>query len=67
MDVYLVEFACDPKDEIKVYLLDDKMMDDWCQSCPPQDYKHFKTIWHGELEGVLTALNDIREIATHDP
>jgi len=67
MEVWLVEFACDSADEPRVFLLDDKKMDDWCMAEPPQGYKLFRTIWHGELERVITCLNDVRSICEHQP
>ena len=67
MYFYLVEFACDPNDPIRVFLLDEKMYDDWCQCEPQQGYKHFKSLWHGEVESIHSAWNDAREIVIHDP
>lgn len=65
MDMWLVEFACGPEDEAKVFLLDDKKMDDWCDVEPPQGYKLFRTIWRGEIDRVITRLNDAKEMCEH--
>jgi hypothetical protein len=48
---YLVEFACYSEDEVKNYLLDENKHEDWCLCEPQVGYKHFKTIWRGEIEG----------------
>lgn len=52
--VFLVRFACMPDDEVKFYILDEKKHDDWCMAEPPQGYKCFETVWHGEIAGVVT-------------
>jgi hypothetical protein len=67
MDVYIVRFACFPGDEPKNFILDDTKYDDWITAEPPQGYACFERVWHGDIEAVYTALNDLRELCTHTP
>ncbi len=67
MQCYLVRFAAEHSGEARNYLIDDKVYDRWVQGEPPEGYGCFVLLWCGPIEGVYTALNDLRDICQHKP
>lgn len=59
MIYYLVEFACFEFDNIEVFLLSEDKHDDWCMCEPQEGYKHFKTIWHGEIQQLILTRDEL--------